>query len=220
MREHRSTGGWRRRRRRIGAAASAFALVAGCGDRDPSDTPLADEGTATTADATPMTTTPGTSSPGSVSPTMASSPRAQPDRGNGCEDTPVVELESADRTVEMDVMFYQRSTKGCGYNADGAAMFDDHLRPAGALRVTRRALAVAPHPDADISIDIRPLEPRMRLASNTPSNDVLAAANDGTYPISLPGAGCFAVTVDWHIDGRDGRYTATAESTPGRCDDL
>ena len=76
-------------------------------------------------------------------------------------------------------------------------------------------LAIAPERAGDVSFDVRPLEPGMRLAIIGTSDDVLAVASDGTYPISLPGPGCFVVTVAWGDDVSNGHYTGLAESEPG-----
>jgi hypothetical protein len=125
-------------------------------------------------------------------------------------------VSSVDR-VEMDVIYYGEQSETCGYNVDGDAMFDDAFRPALALLVPARELAIAAGPKGSVSVDIRPLEPGMRLAVIGPSSDVLAAASDGTYPITLPHPGCFVVTVGWGVGDRDGHFTGLAESERGLC---
>jgi hypothetical protein len=135
----------------------------------------------------------------------------------GCLGAPIVELVSSVDRVEMDIIYYSEQTTTCGYNADGEAMFDGDFRPASAALVPARELAIAAEPKGSVSVDIRPLEPATRLNAIGPSSDVLAAARDGTYPITLPHPGCFVVTVGWIVGDRDGHFTGLAESERGLC---
>jgi hypothetical protein len=117
----------------------------------------------------------------------------------------------------MDVIYYSEHTRTCDYDVDGEATFDDAFRPSSALLVPARELAIAAEPKGSVSVDVRPLEPGMRLAVIGPSSDVLAAASDGTYPLTLPHPGCFVVTVGWSVDDRSGEFTGLAESERGLC---
>ncbi len=65
---------------------------------------------------------------------------------------------------------------------------------------------------------MQPLEPGLRLADVAPTRDV-PPADHGTYPITLPGAGCFVVTVGWNGDNRTGQFTGLAETHRSLCND-
>lgn len=141
----------------------------------------------------------------------------------GCIGALVVELVSDSDRSEMDLIHYQETSATCGYNADGDAMFDDAFRPATALDALDGELAIATGFQAEVSVDIRPFEPPMRLTAINPSPDILAAASDGTYPVAVSGTGCFVITVAWSADitetsGREGMYTGLSETHPGACD--
>jgi hypothetical protein len=162
--------------------------------------------------------------PGSPRPPASSPPRTLQDPdAEGCLGAPVVELVRDRDRVEMDLIYYQEISATCGYNADGDAMFDDAFHPATALDALDGELAIATGFQAAVSIDIRPFKPPVRLAAISTSPDILAAASDGTYPVALPGNGCFVVTVAWSVDitetsGREGKYTGLSETQPGACD--
>lgn len=150
------------------------------------------------------------SPPGAPSPTTTE-PVATP---AGCAPEPVVELVNDTDRVAMDVINYGDAS--CGYNADGEAMFSDAFRPGNALAVPDRDLAISADPDGTVLYDVRRLRSHMRLANIDPSLAPVAA-NDGTYGVSLPGPGCFVVTVYWQLDGRDALYTGLAETDTGNC---
>lgn len=79
-------------------------------------------------------------------------------------------------------------------------------------------LAVIPdQPGDDVAVDVRPLEPAMRLAGIDANYASLLAAEDGSYPFSLPAEGCFVVSVIWSGDVRGGLWVGLAESTVGAC---
>jgi len=170
--------------------------VAGCGE--------ASVGSPT--DVTPLDTT------DEVPPTTSTS--SPPDE---CGEVPKVALASGDISVSMDLVFYEESTDACGYNADGEAMFDDGFRPASALLAAGGELSVFANVVGAFSVDISPLETGLRLASIEPSPDVLSSASDGSYVLSLPGPGCFVVTVGFVDEGRHGRFTGLAESDVDAC---
>jgi hypothetical protein len=135
----------------------------------------------------------------------------------GCHREPTVELVSSVDRVTMDLIYYNEMTETCGYAIDGEAMFDDAFRPASALFAPTRDLAIATDTDGSVSVDIRPLKPGMRVATSGPSRDVLAAVSDRTYPLALPGPGCFVVTIGWRGENRVGQFTGLAESQRGLC---
>ncbi|MDQ3468347.1 MAG: hypothetical protein M3487_01000 [Actinomycetota bacterium] len=162
-----------------------------------------------------------TCSPVESSPTDA--PPAPPqatlvDPWEPCLGPPLVELTSGTGRVAMDLIYYGESSSTCfGLNVDGDAMFEDNFRPATALVVPAGELVIDPDRPGEAWVDVRPLEPGMRLAGIEVSRVVLSAASDGTYPVSLPGPGCFVVTVGWGDDVGDGTFTGLAESEPGTC---
>lgn len=161
----------------------------------------------------PPATSSSTASPDAPAPSTTL-PNQTPE---GCHREPIVELVSNAGRMVMDLIYYAESAGTCGYNADGEAMFNDAFRPATAAVAPEGELAISIDPDGATSVDIQPLEPGLRLANIRPSSDILAVASNGTYPIALPGPGCFVVTVGWRLEERDGQYTGLAESEPGDC---
>ncbi|MGI9053776.1 MAG: hypothetical protein ACR2HQ_14220 [Ilumatobacteraceae bacterium] len=119
--------------------------------------------------------------------------------------------------LAMDLIYYGESTATCGWDVDGEAMFGDAFRPAAALVVPLGELAIVPDTVGAISVDVHPLTPDLRLAFLDTSPEVLGAANDGRYPVTLPGRGCFVVSVGWSADGRSAAFTGLAESPAGSC---
>jgi hypothetical protein len=125
---------------------------------------------------------------------------------------PVVRLVSAVDEVAADLVYYGDSSLPCSMNADGEAVFDDAFRPARNLVAPGGSLAIAVDQPGDVSVDVRPLDGVGRLADLAPAGDVLTAAADGTYPISLPGVGRYVITVGWWAGERGGQFVAVAEA--------
>ena len=169
--------------------------VAGCGGEARVGSP---------SDVTPPVVTDG------LPPTTFSTP-------DECGEVPEVALVSGDASVTMDLVFYGESTDACGYNADGKAMFDDSFRPASALLAEGGELSVVGNVVGEFSVDIRPLEPGLRLASIEPSPDVLSSSEDGSYVLALTSPGCSVVTVGFLGEGRNGRFTGLVESEIDAC---
>lgn len=134
-----------------------------------------------------------------------------------CTAITAVELISVEDSAPMDLVFYEHMTSTCGYNADGDAMFDDSFRPATAVETASGELRIAAPGSGAVSVDIRSLEPGTRLAGIRPSADVLTIDSAGTYPISIPGNGCFVITVGWIAGERSAQFTGLAESSAGLC---
>ncbi|MGI9029832.1 MAG: hypothetical protein ACR2HP_07580 [Ilumatobacteraceae bacterium] len=145
-------------------------------------------------------------------------PTTQPDpTPDGCRRQPDVEMVAGTERIEMDVIFYGESSPTCGWDSDGDAMFNDDLRPAEALLTPDGGLAIAADLVGRLSVGIEPLVPDQRLANLAPGAEVPASADDGTYPVALPGPGCFVITVGWSSDGRSGQFVGLAETALGAC---
>jgi len=139
-------------------------------------------------------------------------------RSLGCRREPDVELAGDASRTRMALIYLSENTESCSRALDGGAMFNDAFRPNAVLTVPSGRLALWVSARGRVDVDVRPLRRQMRLAAIDPRVRVERAA-DVSYPIPLPGRGCFAVTVDWVADGRDGRFTGLAESRADACPD-
>ncbi|MEJ7561637.1 MAG: hypothetical protein WKF45_03830 [Ilumatobacteraceae bacterium] len=139
-------------------------------------------------------------------------------RSLGCRREPDVDLASDGSRTQMDLVYLGEHSGTCGRDLDGDAMFNDSFRPTAVLTVPTGRLALWMSARGRVDVDVRPLRRQMRLAVIDPRGRVEPAA-DRSYPITLPGRGCFAVTVHWVADGRDGLFTGLAESRADACPD-
>lgn len=126
---------------------------------------------------------------------------------------PAVQLIAADTAIDMDLISISRS---CGYDGDGAAMFDSAYRPASSTVATRRLDVVGVPDSAEIKVDIRPLTSATSLANVLPGTP-LDPGVDGSYSIEVPGDGCLLVTVAWVTDDERGRHAALIQTNDAGC---
>jgi hypothetical protein len=161
--------------------------------------------------AQPGATSESTSDP--VVETETSSTESTSDTSS-CEDIPALTLVGigAER-VEMDLVFFEGF---CGYNADGAAMFDNAYRPRRAV-LAHDQVYLAKAQGGAVTVDVRPLEQDLVLSGIAPSLPAGSADEDGTYAIAVDASGCAVVTIDWRSDSGRGRFTGLVEDEPNAC---
>ena len=188
----------------VGLLTMGMCLTACGADRadDGSDVPVLETCATLTTEPAPLTSEPASE----VAPTIAGVPV------DGCAPVPRVELRSDADVVSADVVYYGESSPTCGFNTDGNAMFDDAFRPERALVASDGRLEVAVDQSADVTVDVRLLQPDTALATIDPGGQALSAS-DGAYPLVLPGSGCFVVTIGFNTDTRSGQFTALATSS-------
>lgn len=120
--------------------------------------------------------------------------------------------------MPMDMVYYEETTESCGYSADGIAMFDPLFRPEQALVAPDGTVKVTVdgNGEGDVMHDVRPLEPTLAVGGIKPA---IAATvdSDGAYPVTLPGGGCFVVTIGWQAEGRSAKFTSLVETVSGAC---
>ena len=116
----------------------------------------------------------------------------------------------------MAMVFYGESTQSCGLDVDGDAMFDPSFHPEHVLLAPDGTINVTVDGDGELVQDVQPFEPTMVVAGIKPTTAV-TADSDGSYPVTLPGAGCFVVTIGWQAEGRTGQFASLVETSPTIC---
>jgi hypothetical protein len=150
----------------------------------------------------------------SVAPSaMSTSVPAEPSTTSCDGPAPAVQLIANDVVIDMDLISITRS---CGYDGDGAAMFDPSYRPA-ALAIATQRLEVSGLPaSAEVKIDVRPLTSASSVLSIQPA-EFLEPGADGTYVAELPGEGCLLVTVAWSTSTESGHHVALVQTNGAIC---
>lgn len=197
-------------------AALLMLLVGATACGGPSDGGSAATTVARSSTVPPMATA-STSSLAPAGTTAAPTTSTASTQAPGCDLIPSVTLRAGASEAAMDLVHLSRHGDGCGYDADGPAMFDDTFVPAVAVHAPEGRVSVASDEAGAYSLDVRRLEGGPRLASIEPSPGNLMAADDGSYPVVLPASGCLVVTIGIRSDTLDARFTGLAETEVGAC---
>ncbi len=126
---------------------------------------------------------------------------------------PAVQLIAADVAIDMELVSISRS---CGYDGDGAAMFDPAYRPASSTVATRRLDVVGVPDSAEIKVDIRTLKSGTSVANIQPGT-LLEPGADGSYSIEVPGDSCLLVHLEWTTADDRGRHAALIQTNDAGC---
>ena len=152
---------------------------------------------------------PDRASPSTVIATAPAQPSTTPCDGQA----PTVQLIAADVAIDMDLISISRS---CGYDGDGAAVFDPAYRPTSSTVATRSFDVVGVPDSAEVKVDIRPLTSATSVVNIQPGTPLDPGA-DGRHSIEVLGDGCLLVTLAWTTKDESGRHAALIQTNEVGC---
>jgi hypothetical protein len=148
--------------------------------------------------------------------TIDSPGESTPGTPASCHEPPSASVTGGNTISPMTLIVYEESTPQCGQNVDGEAMVDPLFRPGIALVAPDGNIRVTVDALGEVVQDVQTLEPTTAIGSIKPKT-LATADNYGKYPVTMPGTGCFVVTIGWQAEGRRAQFASLMESAPGLC---